>query len=168
MEDNQNTNTNNTETNETETLESLKQLIAKQSRLLDKANSEAKTYKEQLRAKQTADEQAEAERAEKQKALEEELATLRKANVIGGYKSSLMGLGFDDALATETASAIADGDMVKIFANLKTQQDKREAILRAEMLANGKNNPPSGSGNTPSKDELDEMSDEEYYKHMKG
>lgn len=164
MEENENK--TNTETQE-ESLDSLKQELAKARRLLDKANGEAKTYKDQLRAKQTESEQAEAERVERQKAMEEELATLRKANIVANYKSSLLGLGFDETLSNDTANAIAEGNTEKIFANLKAQQDKRDAILRAEILANGKNNPPSGSGNTPSKDELNELSDEEYYK-LKG
>ena len=45
--------------------------------LLDKATSEAANYKRQLREKLTADEQAEAERAEVFKNMQTELETLR-------------------------------------------------------------------------------------------
>ena len=48
--------------------------VEKLKRLLSKANSEAASYKEQLRAKQTADEREKAERAEQEQAMREELS----------------------------------------------------------------------------------------------
>ena len=52
------------------------------------------------------------------------------------------GLGYDDALATETAKALADGDMKKVFENQKKHIENVKKAERAAALANRP--PPSG------------------------
>ena len=109
--------------------------------LLDKAASEAAGYKKQLREKMTADEAAEADRLAKQQeaderyqALQTELETLKKQNVIGEYKARLIGLGYEEKLAGETAKAMADGDMQKVFANQAKFMEARDKAQKAEAL----------------------------------
>ena len=64
--------------------------VEKLKRLLSKANSEAASYKDQLRAKQTEAERAEAERAEQEQAMREELETLRKEKRVSDYTADAL------------------------------------------------------------------------------
>ncbi len=107
--------------------------LEKYKRLLDKASSEAADYKRQLRAKQSEDEIAENERVEKQKAMEAELAELKKDKLVNGYKVQFMKLGFDEDTATTQAKALADGDMGTMFSNLSTLTDSisKSAVAKA-------------------------------------
>lgn len=141
-----------TETETTQTVDNsdaLTKEIEKLKRQLSSANSEAANYKRALREKQTAEEQAAADTAEKQKAMEEELAMLRKDKTTNAYKAKYMGIGFDEAMAQTTAEAMVNGDMDSVFANLKTLTDNITKSATAKImdsqanLTNGA--PPTGA-----------------------
>ena len=118
---------------------------------MSKANREAASYKEQLRAKQTETERAEAERAEADNAMREELETLRKEKRVSDYTGKCLALNMDAELAGKTANALADGDMESVFDCLKafveatTTRLNNEALNRQPGLSAG--TPPS-KGNT--------------------
>ena len=114
--------------------------------LLDKAASEAASYKKQLREKLSADEQAQAERDEQFKTLQTELETLRTEKAIDLATKKWMGLGYDEALATETAKAMVNGDTEKVFANHAKFIAEKEKNLRAQLLKDTPT-PPAGEGN---------------------
>lgn len=111
----------------------------------DRAASELAEAKRQLKAKQTEEEQKEAARLEAEKAIKDELDALRKENAVTKNKADFLGLGYDDALATETAKALADGDMKKVFENQKKHIENVKKAERAAALA-GDPKPPAGSG----------------------
>jgi hypothetical protein len=108
--------------------------VEKLKRLLSKANSEAASYKEQLRAKQTETERAAAERAEADKAMREELETLRKEKRVSDYTAKCVALNMDADLAGKTAAALADGDMESVFDCLKDFVDATVTRLNNEAL----------------------------------
>ena len=108
--------------------------VEKLKRLLSKANSEAASYKEQLRAKQTETERAEAERAEQDKAMREELETLRKEKRVSDYTGKCLALNMDADLAGKTAAALADGDMDSVFDCLKAFVEATTTRLNNEAL----------------------------------
>lgn len=85
---------------------------------LGEVNSECAGYKKQIREKMSADEQAELERAEKQKEMEAELETLRKDKVVSDYTARLMGCQFDKETAHSVAMALASGDMETVFSGI--------------------------------------------------
>lgn len=114
--------------------------------LLDKATSEAASYKRQLREKLSADEQAEAERAEALKNMQAELETLRNEKAVDAATKKWMSLGYDEKLATETAKAMVAGDTEKVFANHAKFIADKEKSLRAELLKDTPV-PPPGEGN---------------------
>jgi hypothetical protein len=111
----------------------------------DKVASELAEAKRQLKAKLTEEEQKEAARLEAEKAIKDELDALRKENAITKNKADFLGLGYDDALATETAKALADGDMKKVFENQKKHIENVKKAERAAALASDPK-PPAGSG----------------------
>ena len=55
-----------------------------------------------------------------------------RKKAISESKARFLGLGYDEKLATETAKALAEGDMEKVFAN---QQIHIENIRKAERAS---------------------------------
>lgn len=113
--------------------------------LLEKANSEAAKYKKELNAKLTADEQAEAERRAKEEQMANRLAELERDKAVSEHKARLLGLGYEETLAADTAKALADGNMDAVFANQRKHQEAQEKALRAQLLKETPK-PPAGSG----------------------
>lgn len=112
---------------------------------VSKANSEAAEWKRKHNALLSEEERKEAERLEAEAAMKAELEALRREKTISDSKARFLGLGYDETLANETAKALADGDMDKVFAN---QQIHIENVKRAERAASlaGDPKPPAGSG----------------------
>lgn len=111
---------------------------------LSKANSEAAELKRKLAEKMTEQEKKDAEAAEAQKKIMEELEGLRKDKAIAGYKASYLSMGYDEKLAEETAKALADGDMTKVFANQKAYQESHDkAVLSGAIKTTP--TPPAGT-----------------------
>jgi len=114
------------------------QEITRLKTALSKANSEAASYKKQLRDKQTPDEAEVAAQKEAYDALVAErdglLAdkkTLQRTISIAEQTAKLVGIGYDSALAAETATAMIDGDTAKVIEN----QSKVMDIVRKNAVA---------------------------------
>ena len=101
---------------------------------LDKAASEAASYKKQLREKMTAEEEKAEREAEERAALEARVEELERERTIHGYMSSYMAMGFEESLAKSTAEALMAGDMDTVFENQRAHAAAREKALRAEIL----------------------------------
>jgi hypothetical protein len=113
--------------------------------LLDKASSEAASFKKQLREKMTEEEAAKAKAAEDMASMQEELAKLRQEKVIQEYTAQFLGIGYDKELAVETAEALEKGDMHTVFLNQTKFSTAREKALKAELLKDTPK-PPAGNG----------------------
>ena len=135
----------------------LKKEVDKLKKALDKSNSEAAESKRKLQEKQTAEEKAKEEQEQKEKALQEELACLRKEKAISDNKAKLMAVGYDDALATDSAQAIVDNDMDKFYANQKTFLEKVQKET-TEKLMRGTPTPPAGGKAEMTKEEYRALS----------
>ena len=132
---------------------------------LSKSNSEAADYKRQLREKMTDDEAKAKEDAERMEKLQKDHdALLREVN-ISKNKSKLIALGYDDKLADETAEAIINGDLDKVYENQKKHLDLVEKELRSKLLK--ETPPPDGgkSSDTMTKEKLRGMSAQERYEY---
>lgn len=130
---------------------------------LSQSNSEAAGYKKQLREKMSEEEAAKAKAQEETEKIQKELDALRRESAVSKNKAKLVGLGYDEALADETAEAMADGNLEKVFANQKKHLDAFEKKVRADVL---KNTPkPSGGdgGSEMTLDKLRKMSPQERY-----
>ena len=134
---------------------------------LSKSNSEAADYKKQLRDKMSAEEQKAKDDAEKFDELQSKYDTLLKESNISKNKARLLALGYDDALATETAEAMAEGDTDKVFAAQKKHLDSVGKKIREEVLKDTPK-PTGGSGkSTITKEQFRGMSVEERYEFSK-
>ena len=101
---------------------------------LDKAASEAASYKKQLREKMTAEEEKAEREVEERAALETRVKELEREKTIHGYISSYLAMGYEEKLAKATAEALVGGDMETVFENQRFFAATREKALRAEIL----------------------------------
>lgn len=101
---------------------------------LSKANSEAADYKKQLRSKQSDDEAAAAAQKEEQDRLAKENADLKRTIALTDRKSKLLAMGYDETLATETATAMVDGDMDKVLANQNKYLEVQKKAIQADAM----------------------------------
>ena len=125
---------------------------------LSKSNSEANDYKKQLRDKMSEDERKAKEDAEKQEELQKNYDALLRKVTISENKSKFLALGYDDKLADETAEAMANGDLEKVFTNQKKHLDAMEKKVRAEVL-NDTPKPEGGNGKPKSAEDILKIAD---------
>ena len=124
---------------------------------LSKSNSEAADFKKQLREKMTADEIKAKEDAEKQEKLQSDYDALVKKVTISENKAKLLALGYEDKLATETAEAMANGELDKVFANQKKHLEAVEKKIRQDILKDTPKPDGGNSGATITKEQFDAM-----------
>lgn len=98
--------------------------------MFDKLSSDYASLKKQYREKLTDEEKHIAD----QKAMQDELETLKRDKVAAEYKASLKSLNFDDETANEAVKSLQDGDVNNLFSVLKRQQEAQEKALRAEIM----------------------------------
>ena len=129
---------------------------------LSKSNSEAADYKKQLREKMTAEEAKAKEDAEKFEDLQSKYDALLRESDITKNKARLLALGYDDALATETAEAMVNGETDKVFAAHKKHLDSVEKKIREDVLKDTPK-PTGGSTKSITKEQFKGMSTQERY-----
>lgn len=110
----------------------------------DKLSSENADWKKKLRARQTAEEQAAADREEAQRVHEEYVKGLERNIGLIEAKTRYMDLGMDANLAMQTAEAELDGDRETVMSNFRKHQDALIAAKQAEWL---KSRPQVQNGN---------------------
>lgn len=100
-----------------------------------------RTSKEQL-----SDEQRKAQEiAEQIETQKKEIEELRRQNRLTDFKAKLLSQGYDDALASDTAAAMVDGNTEKVFANQQAFLVNYKKKVEADALK-GTPKPPAGDG----------------------
>ena len=113
----------------------------------DKLSSESAEWKRKHNALLSEEEKKKQEDADKLAQMEKELSDLRKDKTISEYKAKLIAQGYDEALASDTAQAMADGDTAKVFANQgKFLEDYAKKVKADAMKKTPK--PPAGDGSS--------------------
>lgn len=131
--------------------------------VFDKTASELADSKKQLREKMSADEIKAKEDAEKQEKLQSDYDALLRKVALSENKTKLLGLGYDDKLAGETAEAMLDGNLDKVFANQKKHLEAVEKKIREDVLHNTPKPEGGNSSNTMTKEKFRAMSANERY-----
>jgi hypothetical protein len=132
---------------------------------LSKSNSEAADYKKQLREKMSAEELKAKEDAEKWDELIKERDALLREKTIAGHKANYLALGYEEKLAAETAEAMANGELDKVFANQKKHIEAVEKKVRADVMKVTPR-PEGGTGSeTMTKEKFSKMSIAEQHKY---
>ena len=124
----------------------------------DKTASELAAAKKQLREKMTEDEVVKQKEKEEREELESKYNKLLRESEISKHKAKLLALGYDESLADETATAMADGDSEKVFINQQKHLTAFEKKVRAEALKDTPKPTPDGDGKTMTLKTLREMS----------
>ena len=128
--------------------------------LFDKTASQLSQAKKDLQAKMTDEEKAKAETEALLKQYKEEAETLRKEKTISENKAQLISIGYDDALASETAKAMVEGDLATVMKNQQTVIENAKKIAKGEAMAS--TTPPAGKatdgGKTITKEQFKAMS----------
>ena len=110
----------------------------------DKYASAAAEYKKQLKGKMTADEAAKVEQDKAMQEMQDKYNTLLKQSTIANHTAKYLAMpGYDEKLARETAEALFDGDMEKVFANQQKANESYEKKIKAEAMK-GMRDPAKG------------------------
>ena len=132
---------------------------------LSKSNSDAANYRKQLRDKMSAEEIKAKEDAETIEELKKERDALLREKTIAGHKANYLALGYDEKLANETAEAMVNGELDKVFANQKKHIEAVEKKIRADVLKDTPK-PEGGNGSdTMTKEKFSKMDIAEQYKY---
>lgn len=122
-----------------------------------KANSEAAEWKKKHNLLLSEEEQKKIIAEEEMTNIKTELENLRKDKEITAHKAKLISIGYDEALADETANAIISGDTEKVFANQKKFLDLKEKAIRKELLKETPSPAPGAGGETLTKEKFKKM-----------
>lgn len=131
--------------------------------LYDKAASDVAAWKKKHHDLLSEDERKQQEEAEKWANMEQELAGLKKEKTVSEYKSKLVSQGYDEELATATATAMESGDMATVFANNQKFLDGYAKKIIADKLKRTPRGADGGTGGAMTKDAFRKMSPAERY-----
>lgn len=126
--------------------------------LFDKKASELASAQRELKAKMSEEEQAEVERKEQWDQMVAHVKELESAQTLAEYGKQFLKSGYPDALASDSAKALLEGNMQKVFQNQEKFLKEKEALLREEILK-GTPKPPAGAGSAPkmTKEQFDKL-----------
>lgn len=131
--------------------------------VFDRTASELAGVKKQLKDKMTDDEAAKQKEQEEREELQKNYETLLRKSTVAEHKAELLGMGYDEKLAQETAEAMADGDTAKVFANQKKHLEAVQKKVRAEALKDTPKPTGDGDSKTMTIEKLRKMSPQERY-----
>ena len=117
--------------------------------LFDKTASELAQKKKDLQARMTEDEAKKAQAEEELNRYKTEAETLRKEKTISENKAQLIKIGYDEELATATATAMVEGDLATVLKNQQTFVENVKKIAKGEAMSQV--TPPAGKATDGSK-----------------
>lgn len=147
--------------------------------IFDKTASELADKKRELKSKMSEEEAAKLKEAEERKELEEKYKSLLHKTAVSENKARLLGLGYEENLAAETAEAMVSGNIDKILEGQKKHLDNFEKQIKAGALKSTPKPVGDSIGNgSVTKEDLKKMtplerfeiykSDPEHYKEVYG
>lgn len=113
--------------------------------VFDKTASECASWKKKHNALLSEEERKQQESNQAFEDMKAELEAMRKEKTLSGYKANFIAQGYAEELATEAATAMANGESDKLFAAQKRFLEQREKELRAQILKDTPK-PPAGGG----------------------
>lgn len=128
---------------------------------LTKSNSENAEWKKKHREALSEEERKAQETADLIKQLQEENATLTRDSNISKHKAKFLGMGYEESLASDAATAMVDGDMEKVFSYQQKHQEALEKKIRADALKGTPKPVPDKRDGAVTLDDLRKMSTQE-------
>lgn len=114
----------------------------------DATASELSALKKEKRASMDEADRVAAETADKMAEMQKRIDELTERETTASYKANFLALGYDDKLASETATALAKGDIAKFFANQTAFITAHDKAKKAELMG-GMTPPPAGKEGAP-------------------
>lgn len=127
--------------------------------VFDAKATEAANLNKQLRARMTDEEVAKAAEAAKYQDLEVKYNELLKANQVSDYKARYLAMGYDEKLAADTAQAMADGNIEKVFSNGEKFKSELEKRIKADILKDTPKPGTDGGAKSMTKEEIMQIRD---------
>lgn len=143
-----------------ERLKALEENNAKLKNAVDKASSEAASYKKQYNAKLTDEERAKQESEAALKAMQERLAEYEKRDKISTATAAFLKAGFDEKAAGLAAEAFTGGDIDALASAVKSFKASVETATKSSLMAG--NPKPEGSTEPKVRTKADIMAIEDY------
>lgn len=151
-------------TEETAEVKALRAEIAKLKQSVTNASADASKHKhekeelqKQLKERMSAEERAEAERAERDAARDREIEELRAKTNIADYKAQFIAIGYDSELAQESAEALNSGNVDGIFGAIRKFIDTHDKALAERAVLNNPTLPGGESTHTVTREEFKKM-----------
>ena len=99
-----------------------------------KLSSENADWKRKHREALSEEERKSQEVADELKQLREQNEKLLRESNLSKHKAKFLGLGYDEALASDAAAAMVDGDTEKLFSYQQKHQEALDKKIRADAL----------------------------------
>lgn len=128
-----------------------------------KANSEVAEWKKKHKEQLSVEEKARLEKEEQFKAMEEELATLKKEKTLSDYTSKFVGLGYSTETASEVANALLEGNVDKVVELQKSFVESRETEVKKSLIKDTPTPPNGNGGSTMTLENFRKLSTNERY-----
>lgn len=125
----------------------------------DAKATEAANLSKQLRSRMSEEEATKAAEAAKMQELEEKYNALLRDSKRADYKARYMAQGYDEKLAEETADALLDGNMEKVFANGEKHRIALEKKIKADVLRDTPKPQTETGGKPKTLQEISEIKD---------
>ena len=126
-----------------------------------KLSSENADWKRKHREALSEEERKAQENADLLKKLQERNAELERESGIAKHKAKFLGMGYEEALATDAATAMVDGDTDKLFTYQQKHQEALEKKIRADALKGTPKPVPDKADGAMTLDNLRKMSAQE-------
>ena len=128
---------------------------------LSKSNSENAEWKKKHREALSEEERKSQEVADELKQLREQNEKLVRESNLSKHKAKFLGMGYEEALATDAAEAMVDGDTEKLFSYQQKHQEALEKKIRADALKGTPKPVPDKRDGAVTIDDLRKMSTQE-------
>ena len=125
---------------------------------LTKSNSENAEWKKKHREALSEEERKAQETADLIKQLQEENATLTRDSNVSKHKAKFLAMGYEEALASDAAVAMTDGDMEKLFSYQQKHQEALEKKIRADALKGTPKPVPAKADGVVTREQIAKMS----------
>lgn len=129
-----------------------------------KLSSENADWKRKHREALSEEERKAQETADELKQLREQNEKLLRESNVSKHKAKFLGMGYEEALASDAAEAMVDGDMEKLFSYQQKHQEAFEKKIRADALKGTPKPVPDKKDGAITREQVSKMSVDERIK----
>ena len=121
------------------------------------ASADASEWKKKYQATLSEQEKAAEEQADATAAMQKELEDLRNERNIANHKSQFVSIGFEENLAEESAKALNEGNIAKVFDGIRKFVESHDKAMAEKAMLNNPTLPGGNSTKTVTREEFNNM-----------